>query len=80
LGLFYLFYTWAKGKAPPDVCPETVVSPQLSAQAPAAVCIVLENTVIEDLSIIKVDFEELYVCLCYFFYMNLLYFLFIECT
>ena len=39
LGLYFLLSTLAKGKAPIDVCIETLVSLQLSAWAPVAMCI-----------------------------------------
>lgn len=51
------------------MCVETLVSPQLSAQAPRAVCIGLEESVIEDLSIIKVVLKN-YLCICVYFLIS----------
>lgn len=52
-----------KGKALSTVCMETLVSLQLSAQAPVTMFTGLEESIIEYLSIIKVVLEH-YLCIC----------------
>ena len=43
------FCIQVKGKAPANMCTETLVSPQLSVRAPIVVCVGFENICIEDL-------------------------------
>ena len=59
LSILYL----AEGEASYSYVHGALVSPHLNAQAPAVVCAGLKESVIENLSIIKVVLEH-YLCIC----------------